>query len=364
MKKMAPPHFPSSAKQIWKSIYSLVKFHCGKTFICCASILIYFLYFKSSIHKRSQLSQTCPANRASVFQSQVQLKVFVLNVWGMPEFLGSVDKSLRMNAIGKLVSEAEYDLYLFSELWLRSDHQIIQSWLPPELVMTEIGDFSLPSCDGIISPWDCSGLTIISRFPFLDTEFIPFDETGNWQSVDGEFWAQKGVGRVRIEPSKGFITDVFVTHTCAEGPTYTNEFYRQSQAEQVSTRAKESDAAFVIVGGDLNVDPTAKETTYNALEKVLVNCFQESAMTLTKWKSPTKATYGNPKNSYSNKYGPVVYDYIWHRAKDGHQIWSTLQDVPVLRTEKQEPDKVAPTEVSLSDHEAVTAHLMLWKHVQ
>ena len=268
-----------------------------------------------------------------------------------------------MNAIGKLVSNAKFDLYLFSELWLRSDHEIIQSWLPPGFYMTEVGDFSLPSCDGLLSPWDCSGLAIISRFPFIETEFIPFDETGDWQSLDGEFWAQKGAGRVRIEPSTGFIADVFVTHTCAEGPTYTNEYYRQKQAEQVSNRVIKSDSDFVIVGGDLNTDPTAMEKTYNELEKVLVNCFQESYVTVAKWMSPTRATYGNPRNSYSNKFVPVVYDYIWHRARGGNRIWSTFFDVPDLKTEKQDDDEVAPVEISISDHEAVTANLVLWKNI-
>ena len=33
------------------------------------------------------------------------------------------------------------------------------------------------------------------------------------------------------------------------------------------------------------------------------------------WLIPSKATYGNPQNSYSSMYTPVLYDYIWHKAK-------------------------------------------------
>jgi hypothetical protein len=39
----------------------------------------------------------------------------------------------------------------------------------------------------------------------------------------------QGAGRARVEPHPGFTVDLFVTHTCAVGPTYTNAFYRESQ---------------------------------------------------------------------------------------------------------------------------------------
>jgi len=323
-------------------------------------LLIYFQFLKQSIKKSAQYLETCPAVRTPFFQNMIQLKVLVLNVWGMPEFLGSEDKLLRMRTIGQMIYKSEYDLYLLSELWLKSDHLIIKSWLPPGYFMTEVGEFSLPSCDGVISPWDCSGLAIISRFSLLQTKFIPFDAKGDWNSVDGEFWAQKGAGKVRIEPSWNFTCDIYITHTCASGPSYTNEWYRQKQAEQISEMVRTSDADFVIVGGDLNTDPTDKETTFNILEKVLVNCFQESSVTPAKWLTPALATYGNPSNSYSNKYSPVVYDYIWHKAGGGNKIWTSFFDVVLLRT-KKEIGEEEEVEVSLSDHEAVTASLVLWK---
>ena len=342
------------------NLFFIIKTYCGLKSVCVVSIFIYFLYSKNNLQRRTLLSHTCPAVRVPVFYSNIQLKVFAFNVWGMPEFLGSEDKQVRMNAIGKLVAEEDYDLYLFSELWLRSDHQIIKSWLPAGFFMTEIADFSLPSCDGIISPWDCSGLAIVSRFPFLETEFHPFLETGDWQSLDGEYWAQKGVGRVRIEPSHGFTTDVFVTHTCAEGPSYSNEYYRQKQAEQVKQIVSDSDAIFVIVGGDLNTSPST--TTYNALGSVLVNSLQGPLITLAKVLDAERATYGNPQNYYSRGSLPVVYDYVWFTAREGNKVWSTFTDVPVLKTEKPgtKEDNVT-REISLSDHEAVIVFLKLWK---
>ena len=40
--------------------------------------------------------------------------------------------------------------------------------------------------------------------------------------------------------------------------------------------------------------------------------------------NPKKATYGNPRNTYSDKYDPVIYDYIWHKAKGKFYISAIL----------------------------------------
>jgi len=294
-------------------------------------------------------------------QNQIQLNLFVLNVWGMPEVLGSQDKPVRMNAIGRLVSHGQYDVYVFSELWLKSDHQIIKSWIPEGFSMTEYGDFSLPSCDGILSPWDCSGLAIVSRFPFLETDFLPFAETGDWQSLDGEFWAQKGAGRLKIEPIEGFSTDIIVTHTCADGPTYTNAYYRTKQAEQLVKHIEASEAEFIIVAGDLNTDPLKEEEAFAVLERSLVNSFQDFETTSTEWLKPRRATYANPENSYSCMNEPAVYDYVWHKGNKGNRIWTSYLDVPILKTLKNGEENEDPLTISLSDHEAVIANLVLWK---
>ena len=43
----------------------------------------------------------------------------------------------------------------------------------------------------------------------------------------------KGAGRARVEPHPGFIVDLFVTHTCAVGPSYTNAYYREHQVSYI-----------------------------------------------------------------------------------------------------------------------------------
>ena len=133
--------------------------------------------------------------------------------------------------------------------------------------MTEVGDFALSTCDGRALPSFCSGLAIVSRFPFIEVryltcrltlslmfsfiqkEFLEFSYHGSIWNPDGEYWARKvrldfgiirevsdiynlifqGAGRARVEPHPGFIVDLLVTHTCAVGPTYTNAYYREHQ---------------------------------------------------------------------------------------------------------------------------------------
>ena len=91
-----------------------------------------------------------------------------LNVWGMPAKVGSEDKELRIAAIGDRIHKAEFDVYLLAELWMRPDHETIRQKLPPGYFMTEVGDFALSTCDGRALPTFCSGLAIVSKYPFIE----------------------------------------------------------------------------------------------------------------------------------------------------------------------------------------------------
>ena len=56
---------------------------------------------------------------------------------------------------------------------------------------------------------DCSGLTIVSRYPIKEVEFNEFTDRGDRAKVyvDGEVLVRKGVGRIQIEP----ISDITVS---------------------------------------------------------------------------------------------------------------------------------------------------------
>jgi len=302
----------------------------------------------------------------------IGIKVMALNTWGMPKTFGSVDKELRMVAIGKHLQKKEHDVYLFSELWMRPDHNKVKSLLPEDYFMTEVDQFShgsglLPGCDGRIGPDGCSGLAIVSRFPIIETEFMGYSDHGDAWWADGEYLARKGVGRIRVEPVNGTLVDFYVTHTCASDYNY---YYRQRQVKELVKFVEKSTADFVILGGDFNVDPhvNANETTYHDVSKLMTNSMEEFFKVITEWLVPKRSTYANPRNTYSaNLQGPVLYDYIFHKGNGNNSIWTNFFDVPFLKWAKFGNNKTegglgASKEMSFSDHEAVTASLLLWKN--
>ena len=61
-------------------------------------------------------------------------------------------------------------------------------------------------------------------------QFHEFSERGDNLRLEGEYWARKGAGRARVALRPGLSVDVFVTYTIADGPDYTNAWYRQRQA--------------------------------------------------------------------------------------------------------------------------------------
>ena len=88
----------------------------------------------------------------------LELKVLALNCWGMPGSIKlSEDKELRIKHIGNMIAkvskesalrqfknvsmivQAEHDVYLLSELWMRPDHETIMSRLPPGDIQLELG---------------------------------------------------------------------------------------------------------------------------------------------------------------------------------------------------------------------------------
>ena len=61
-------------------------------------------------------------------------------------------------------------------------------------VMTGFRQLSLNSCDGIFSPWSCSGLAVVSRHNFTEIEFNSYGYHGYASKalIDGEILASKG----------------------------------------------------------------------------------------------------------------------------------------------------------------------------
>ena len=92
---------------------------------------------------------------------------------------------------------------------------------------------------------------------------------------------------------------------------------------------QQSDADFVILGGDFNADPevNSHETTLKDINDIMISAVEEFFKKVQNWLIPKEATYGNPKNSYSSAQKPVHYDYIFHKANGDNKIWTNLFDV-------------------------------------
>jgi len=310
------------------------------------------------------------------YHDVISFRLMSLNTWGMPYKLGALDKEARMIEIGKKIAKQEYDVYLLEELWMKPDHATIKSFVPEGWYMTETYELGVSgACDGKILPTGCSGLAIVSRYPFQEVNFHEFSVSGDFFWNDGEYFAKKGVGHVRIEPQPNVTVDVYVTHTAASDY---NSYYREIQTKEVVDLVKSSTADFAIVGGDFNIDPRmTNETTYQTLTAELKNSMHEFFYYIEECLNPARATYANPVNSYSSDYkdGPQLYDYILHKTTGWNAIVTNIFDVPYLKANifrdlvtddssenrRRRETKGSPVTVSLSDHEAVTASLLLFK---
>ena len=91
-----------------------------------------------------------------------------LNTWGMPHSFGSEDKEVRMVAIGQHINQSDHDIYLLEELWMRPDYETIKRFVPDGWYMTDYSEMTNGKCDGTIGPDGCSGLAVVSRYPFIE----------------------------------------------------------------------------------------------------------------------------------------------------------------------------------------------------
>lgn len=312
-------------------------------------LAIYFIYFRCS-------SVNCSS-----------LKVRSLNTWGMPATLGSARKEDRMEGIGQTIAKGDYDVFLLEELWMEPDHTTIASHVPKDYFVTYFRQLALSTCDGRVGPEFCSGLTVISRFNFTETEFNSFTYHGDplKATIDGEWLARKGVGRVRINPVQNINFDIFITHTAADpDPShgYNNSYYRDRQVKEiVETYIRKSTADIVILGGDFNAEPeTAPGSPYQLITQFMTNCVHELFYKFNKWMNESFATYGNKLNTFTGGvYKPVTYDYIFHRSnnKNRTQAWTNWFQLSFFSTWINNHQE----EISLSDHQGIEATIYFWK---
>lgn len=321
------------------------------------------------------------------FRNRIRLKVLAYNVWGLPGGIGgAVDKEERIAAISDQIRQQslgatgeDFDMVLLEELWMQADHDHIAANLPEGFHMTAFRELSSPLCDGRVLVTTCSGLSVISRFPFLETEFHMYTYRGSiW---DGEALAGKGVGRVRVQPHPDVTVDVFVTHTIADGNTlglYNNTDVRIRQVtELMDDYVDKSDADVVVLGGDFNTPPTRGDpgSPYGIItSRGMINSVEEIFSFLERWLSEDFSTYANPRNTFSARLmAPITYDYIFRRSRSGNDMlfcWTSWFELPLFVTKivlkaiagRSGNNQPSETTISLSDHEPVfsTMYIKRW----
>ena len=298
-----------------------------------------------------------------------------LNTWGLPAVFGVQYKEQRMKAIAEEFAKGEYDIYLFEELWMEPDHTTIAASVPVNYTITAFRDLALSTCDGRVLPTACSGLALATRFPVKWKKFDSYTYHGDWRKadIDGEWFARKGVGRVMIELMDGVDLEVFVTHTAADpDPShgYNNSYYRVRQVKELMSKyIPQAVGDVVFLGGDFNAAPIRKKgEIYEMIRSEMKNCIEELFYTFDRWLNPNYATYGNSRNTFSNQYDPVIYDYVFHKTKEERKkdlnVYTSFFELPFFKALIQLINlngKEAAKYVSFSDHEAVTTTIYVHK---
>jgi len=317
-----------------------------RLFLVAAILLIWGIIISTLVVNFFVVSPSIPAPA-----DDKVLDILSLSVWGSPHSFGTEDKEERITAIGEFISNrTDVDVFLLQELWMRPDHNNILTILQrnrKDLMMTTVGELAPTLCDGRAAPTFCSGLAAISKFPIKEVSFTEFSAHGYIFYKDGEYWARKGTGRIRIEPAKNYTVDIFFTSTCAYDY---NTYYRQIQAKEFAQTVSESSADFIIAGGNFNIDPRTSETTYRSVAAELIDSRKEYYG--ERWLNPLMSTYGNKENSYSHGATSLVYDYFWHKAQHGNSVKVKKFSVPILKTAQGH---------SFSNHEATRAGFALIK---
>ena len=327
--------------------------------------------------------------------SCMDIKIMSLNTWGMPMNFGSQFKPERMTAIAKEVSKGNFDIYLLQELWMEADHNEIAASIPKNYSITGFRQLAghidgVSECGEGPGPMGCSGLAIISRFPFKDVHFDKFSDHGDGAKafIDGEVFVRKGAGQVKVEPIPNVTIDFITTHTAADPDPihgYDNSYYRKKQVyELIDVWLPKSTADMVVVGGDLNATPdNDNSSVYQIVRRKMKNSAEDVYYKNNRWLDTKFSTYGNQANTFTGgKYPPDTYDYIFWRSNNSKKIKAktTSFKLPLFKTTISKRTllhplleaqvhtaasnwrsfgKLDPVSISISDHEAITASISI-----
>lgn len=157
----------------------------------------------TSINSGSSSSSSSSSQLSDPFEEvDYKLNVATFNIWGL---ITSKDRDARVSAITRYFAKNPRGLEILclQELWMADDYRSIRAALSLEFPHAHYFK------SGVVG----SGLAVFSKYPIEDAWWKGYTLTGKAHRIfDGDWFAGKGIGAVRIKhPMIGSI-DVFNTH--------------------------------------------------------------------------------------------------------------------------------------------------------
>jgi len=282
------------------------------------------------------------------------ISVFTLNCWGVGMGV-SKDRVVRYRAIAQHLADSNYDLVCLQEVWCPSDYRTILDVTRGVLPFNHFFD------NGIIGTGTC----ILSKAPIQDATFHEFSLNGYPHKVlHGDWFAGKGLGVCRID-YKGLNIHVFISHMHAEYSRSKDIYlgHRVMQALEAAQWIKltSSGADLTIYAGDFNTEPV--DVPYKLLRTV--GGLGDTWVDVHGVQGGGGETCGTPHNTYSTK-GEMMesplgkrIDYIMYTAGPSKNVTVSQCKLPLARRIPASLAAIVGKEVSYSDHEAVTATLIV-----
>ncbi|KAG8234134.1 hypothetical protein J437_LFUL007500 [Ladona fulva] len=276
------------------------------------------------------------------------LTVFTLNCWGIP--LVSKHRSARMCAIAKQLSEKDYDFACLQEVWAVKDYQLLKKKLSG----------SLPHSHYFYSGVLGSGLCIFSKHVIENAIFHRWPLNGYAHKVQhGDWFGGKGIALCTFIINT-LKVNVYNVHMHAEySPEGPNKYlaHRVSQAFDTAQfiHVTSAYADISVVAGDFNAEPA--DLCYRVLEQHadLLNTFCMASKVFNDNGMGTneciRNSYACPKAVQNCPQGKQI-DHIMYKAAIGKEVKVLSYGLPF-------PKRVAGQDFSYSDHEAVSATLVV-----
>lgn len=170
------------------------------------------------------------------------LKVLTYNTWGKPGILGKEEKQ-RFERLPKAL--APYDLVFLQETFTRHTAGLLAGF-PHHQRETKRG-FKVIN----------SGLTILSRFEIVETDFKSFSDCSHWDCL-----ANKGVSFVRLNVPNVGPVDVYNTHLQAEDSNAARHVRLTDNLPALEQLYRAHDQGNpTLIAGDFNSRPDSPEIT-------------------------------------------------------------------------------------------------------